>query len=91
MSEDKVFQQKVSQDELENVSGGSLLKRNAHKLSEFSYTCVDNSTRMSIYGGNGFPNCAATVEDGSWCERNDGCFNNSVHYEDMVDCSKAWQ
>jgi hypothetical protein len=56
----------------------------------------DNTTNCAnfhhrpLYGGN-FPNCAATVEDGSWCERNDACYNEAVIYDGRTDCAKAWK
>lgn len=37
-----------------------------------------------------FPNCANTVEDGSWCDTNDACVFNAVKYLGNVDCNKAW-
>ena len=48
-----------------------------------------------IYKG-GFPNCAATVEDGSWCDKNDACTLNAIRYQEMEgcylsDCKKAWK
>ena len=55
-----------------------------------SENCVKDHKR-NIYGGNGFPNCAATVEDGSWCERNDACYNEAVIYDGRTDCAKAWK
>ena len=51
--------------------------------------CVYNHAR-NIYAGS-FPNCAATVGDGSWCMNNDACFNDAVDYQGMTDCSKAWR
>ncbi len=52
--------------------------------------CVNHDYR-NIYGGNGFPNCAATVEDGSHCGTNDACYNNTVDYRGLTDCAKAWR
>jgi hypothetical protein len=43
-----------------------------------------------IYKG-GFPNCVATVEDGSWCGSNDACLSLQVRYTGMHDCTKAWR
>ena len=56
--------------------------------------CIEAHYR-DIYKG-GFPNCAATVEDGSWCGKNDACSNNAIKYKGMencfaADCSKAWK
>ena len=47
--------------------------------------------RRDIYAGKGFPNCAATVGDGSWCGSNDACFSSAVDYTNMKDCPKAWR
>jgi len=56
--------------------------------------CVKSLYR-DIYKG-GFPNCVATVEDGSWCGSNDACTLNAIRYTGMedcafADCSKAWK
>ena len=39
---------------------------------------------------NGFPFCAATAVDGSWCDLNDACCTSDVVYQDMRECHKAW-
>jgi hypothetical protein len=52
--------------------------------------CSSYDIRL-IYGGGGFPNCAATVEDGSWCHKSDACVTIAVDYKGMIDCSKAWR
>ena len=53
----------------------------------------DNCVRYwhrQIYGGNGFPNCAATVGADSSCWRNDGCYNGTVVYDGMrTDCGRT--
>ena len=51
----------------------------------------DNYHTRQIYGGGGFPNCAATVEDGSWCKSSDACYNEAIDYKDTSSCSKAWR
>ncbi len=86
MSEDKVFEQEISPEELENAAGGGLLH---NKKSAPVYGCQINQ-RRDIYEG-GFPNCAATVEDGSFCNSNDACFKSAVNYTSMQSCFKAWQ
>ena len=73
MSEKEVFIQKVSDEEMEAVAGGG---------SENKTECVRDSSR-DIYHPS-FPNCAATVEEGSWCDWNDACFSNAVQYTGMV-------
>ena len=56
--------------------------------------CIEAHYR-NIYEG-GFPNCAATVEEGSWCGSNDACKKDAIRYKGMencfaADCSKAWK
>ena len=84
MSDKEVFEQKVNDDELENVSGGYEIK------DSDSNNCTRYHTR-EIYGGNGYPNCAASVEDGSLCSTNDACYKVAVEYKGMTDCAKAWK
>ena len=79
--EDKVLAQPLSPEELEAVSGGD--------QDDDLKNCVRYSER-NIYLG-GFPNCAATVEDGSWCSTNDACVKVAVNYQGMTDCGKAWR
>lgn len=43
----------------------------------------------NIYEGE-FPNCAATVEGGSWCWNNDACEKFAVIYT-MHSCGRAWK
>ena len=45
----------------------------------------------NIYGGQGFANCASTVESNSFCARSDACYAGAVHYQNMRDCHKAWE
>ncbi len=77
--EEAVFNQDVSPEELENVAGG------------IGGTDDNDEERVDIYGGKGFPNCKATVEDGSWCRSNDACHFFAVHYVRRKECSKAWR
>ena len=79
--EDKVLAQPLSPEELEAVSGGD--------RDDDLTNCVRYSER-NIYLG-GFPNCAATVEDGSWCDTNDACYHSMVGYYVMTECNKAWR
>ena len=80
MSEKEVFEQKVSDEEMEAVAGGD---------GESNYECSDDWKR-DIYVPS-FPNCAATVESGSWCDTNDACTSMAVDYQGMVECEIAWQ
>ena len=80
MSEKEVFIQEVSDEEMEAVAGGA---------GKNDRECVHDFERH-IYDPS-FPNCAATVEDGSNCFDNDGCFADSVVYLGMKECIKAWK
>ena len=88
-SDDAVFDQEVSPDELESVAGG-ITKDGCNSMQ---YDCSNTHARPIKYlpSGNGFPNCASTVEDGSWCDTNDACWAASVIYSNMEECSKAWR
>ncbi len=74
--EKEVFEQETSADELENASGGVA-----------SYV---PTPKKNIYEG-GFPNCAATVEEDSWCGANDACILDEVRYKEMKECYRAWK
>ncbi len=74
--EKEVFEQETSEDELEAANGGVL--------------GFKPPVQKSIYEG-GFPNCAATVEDGSWCNTNDACLAGSVQYLGMKECLISWK
>ena len=88
--EREVFEQAISVEELEAVTGAD--KGNY-------YNCVKENLRTitgrywegGILYNTGFPNCAATVEDGSLCNDNDACYSCAVVYQDMKECSKAWR
>ncbi len=89
--EKEIFEQEPSEEELEAVGGGyspcgrteenKMFERISKKVKE---------TAINIYEG-GFPNCAATVDDGSWCGSNDACYGDEVKYIGMKDCQKAWE
>ena len=83
--EDAVLGQELSPDEMD-VAGGL---RGAMSVTLPASDCISYSSR-NIYDG-GFPNCAATVEDGSWCGSNDACYSKGIKYVDMKDCGKAWR
>ena len=86
--EKEVFEQEVSPEELDNVAGG-----NAFTSGDSDRTNCTKDHYRKIYGANGrkFPNCAATVGDGSNCWDNDGCKKDAVVYADMKECSRAWR
>ena len=94
-NEEQVFKKEVSDDELEAVAGGgesicgavASAEQNNSGWDSDSKHCVNHHYR-DIYDG-GFPNCAASVEDGSWCDTNDACTFQAVNYQGMDDCTKA--
>ena len=82
-NQEQVFKQKVSDDELEAVSGGKggCYEQGAGRAPWWDDdidNCTNNHSRQ-IYSG-GFPNCAASVEDSSWCGNNDLCNISAVVY-----------
>ena len=85
LNEEQVFKQELDDDELEAVAGGAEGTGDPNNCN--------NAHRRDIYGGDGFPNCAATVEDGSHCNTNDACVYFSVRYKGMKDedCKKSWR
>ena len=96
LNEEQVFKQAFDDDELETVAGGdgtgtcgkeALKARELFGIDSDTNHCVNMQNR-DIYEG-GFPNCAATVEDRSWCGTNDACHTTAVDYKGMTDCSKA--
>lgn len=80
-NEEAVFLQELAEDELDAVSGGA--------QAPFYLGCEEASQRW-IYA-NSFPNCASTVEEGSWCSSSDACTLSAVVYRGMEDCGKAWK
>ncbi len=87
--DDVVFDQEVSPDELESVAGGITTDGCSSAMNDCRNTVVRYIKHLP--SGSGFPNCAATVEDGSWCDTNDACWKASVQYGNMEECSKAWR
>ncbi len=82
--EEAVFSQDVSMEELESASGG----RNKMRKKKLN----NPKNHWDIYGDDhSFPNCAATVDDGSWCASNDACIMSQILYQGMVECKKAWK
>ena len=79
--EKEVFEQEVSTDEIEAVAGGDCERVQAR--------CTVETIRW-IYE-NSFPDCAATVEDGSWCYESDACYGEAILYYGMTECHKAWK
>ena len=98
--ENEVFDQDLSIEDLDAAAGGDCgtfarALGNGERDSDED-NCVKDHFR-NIYGGGGFPNCAATVGDGSQCDANDACWSSAVAYRGMVggctlnDCKKAWR
>ena len=98
--EEGVFGQELSMDELDAAAGGNAGEAGAEWVGSLLSQDDDpndctQSDKRSIYGGGGFPNCAATVEDGSRCASNDACVAGAVRYTGMdcrlFNCTKAWR
>lgn len=92
--DEKILSQPLSYEELEQAQGGSKdpgvpFRRD---LDDDLHNCTQSLDR-DIYGGKGFPNCAATVEEGSLCGENDACMSVAVNYQNMKTfaCFKAWK
>ncbi len=82
LNEEEIFNQETKNEELEAVAGGRV-------PAPFSLGCESSSERY-IYTW-AFPNCASTVEDGSWCGSADACFKGAIEYLGMIECKKAWK
>ena len=103
--EEAVFAQELNDEELKAATGGACIGGgpvacvltdilDVMGISLVSYDCTGTYKRNIYYGG--FPNCAATVESGSWCESNDACSKVAILYEGIKgcwfsDCHKAWK
>jgi len=85
----EVFNQKLSLEDLD-AAGGLFLRSGQEQEDVEPADCVQRHYRP-IYGGHGFPNCASSVEDGSWCDKNDACLGISVRYTGRQSCGKAWE
>lgn len=91
---EEILDQEIELDELDSVVGGIPICQyagynddpNPQKKED---NCTEDHYR-SIYLG-GFANCAATVEDGSWCATNDACYSGAVDYQGTIECKKAWR
>ena len=94
--ENEVFNQELSIDDLDAAAGGEYNELGkalfgAEKHDDDIENCVEDHRRQ-IYGGGGFPNCAATVEDGSHCGTNDACYGSAIVYKGTgSSCPKAWK
>ena len=88
--EEAVLGQELSPDEMEAMTGGIAGVRDGADCDHpQSINCYSWETRY-IYEKS-FPNCAATVEDGSFCDTNDACYTVAVTYVGKKDCAKAWR
>ena len=87
----EVFNQELSVDDLDAASGGFIDIILYGRIDDNESYCT-NYMRRPIYEDGRFPNCAATVEKGSNCRRNDGCEMYTVSYTGkMTDCHRAWE
>ena len=75
-----VFEQELSLEDLNAAAGGD---------GEDSDDNCSSYHDRNMYGG-AFPNCAASVEDGSSCDRSDACRHNSVVYYNEKYCFVSW-
>lgn len=89
--ETRVFSQIASEEELASINGG-LCGFNGKACDNLADERCTGLYNRNIYEG-GFPNCAATVEDGSWCDSSDACYLDQVVYKGMKSwtCLKAWE
>ena len=76
--EETVLGQELSPDEMEAASGGG-----KDGCKDMMSTCESYHFRSRSAG------CAATVEDGSWCDSNDACVAFAVRYKNMDNCKMA--
>ena len=100
--EQEIMNQEMSTDEMETVAGGAsgfdemeLKDRKNCKCRMGAWaTCSDDTSRKygrPLYRPDGSVNCSATVEDGSWCQSDDACYNDESVYFGMTECEKAWK
>ena len=99
--EQEIMNQEMSKDEMETVAGGG--PGNWDCTGTENSDCIQEHYKMTCDSGNslkygryfyrqdGSPNCAATVEEGSWCGSDDACYGNEVQYLGLTDCAKAWK
>jgi len=101
--EQEIMAQEMSQDEMDTIAGG-WGKKGCHDTVEggnsrcafgaYGSKCdsyIARNNGLLLYRPDGSVNCAATVEDGSHCNRNDACYEDEVVYLGMEDCAKAWK
>ena len=97
--EKEILSQDISDEELSEVSGG--VDRDYWDRIHNEDCQGNNERQMHLKAEHGdagtwwyvpyFPNCAATVEENSWCASNDACYLSAVVYIGMNKCSKAWE
>ena len=90
-NERMIFAQNVSPEELAAVSGGYDFKVEESQNYLCTETWLRVMYRIAANGQRTFPNCAATVEDGSWCGSNDACYEGAVQYICMEKCKRSWR
>ena len=104
--EKEVFAQEVAPEELEVVSGGTAIPecgkiaretpacgKTAQHWDDDENACTRDHYR-AIGGGDGFPNCAATVEESeryNSCAYVDACRLDTLEYQGMTICRNAWK
>ncbi len=80
---DYVLRQELSSEELAGVGGGW--------CENITDDACSRSHFHNIYEPGPFPDCHATVEDGSWCWNSDACYSDAIEYVGMKKCKKAWK
>ena len=97
MTKEDILENDLNDKELNEASAGAnsdgthrCQVANRYTYDDDANNCVDAVFRW--INKPDFPNCAATVEDGSHCMDNDACFGvNAIKYFGMDDCTKAWR
>ena len=84
--EQKILNQEMDPEEMENVAAG--IDDSSDDSDDVLFPKI---IKRNFYNEDGSINCAATVEDGSWCKSNDACYTNQMDYQGMKSCSKAWK
>ena len=97
MTKKDILENDLNDKELKEASAGAN-NDGTHRCQvamQCSYDENSNKCVVAVFrwiNDPDFPNCAATVQDGSHCMDNDACFGiNAVKYRGMHDCSKAWE
>lgn len=79
-----ILNAELDESQLDEAAGGGIVNNYKKKRDKCGTTqqanCIGTYKRSTFENG-----CACTVEDGSWCDRNDACIGDAVVYEKKVD------